>query len=269
MASLLKLAGDGPGRYSGPMTRKGLKVGLGQVRVAMGDKKANVEALLEAVEEAARSGCDLVVLPECSLAGWLSPSARKAAEPVPGPVTRRLAERARRHGIAIAAGLEERDDGRVFNSAVFIDRRGEILSRHRKIHELEIGLEVYSRGTSLHAFGFEGRTAALSICADSWTPPITDALVEMGAQLILSPCAWASEPGGEATNIAWIRETYRQRAAGRPLYIVSANGVGAVTEGPWKGRVLQGNSLVTGPDGEPLLRGPTNEPALLTVRLPV
>jgi len=40
-----------------------------------------------------------------------------------------------------------------------------------------------------------------------------------------------------------------------------------VTEGPWKGRVLQGNSLVTGPGGTPLLTGPTNEPALLTVTL--
>jgi predicted amidohydrolase len=249
------------------MTRKGLKVGVGQVRVAMGDKKANVAELLRAVDEAARAGCDLVVLPECSLAGWLSSSARGAAEPIPGPMTRRLGEAARRHRMAIVAGLEERGDGRVFNSAVFIDRRGEILSRHRKVHELEIGLKVYARGTSLNAFAFEGRTAALSICADSWTPVVTDALHELGARLILSPCAWAVEPGGEATNLAWIRETYRQRAAGRRLTIVSANGVGTVTEGPWKGRVLQGNSLVTGPDGEPLLTGPTNEPALLTLRL--
>ncbi|HLY08925.1 MAG TPA: carbon-nitrogen hydrolase family protein, partial [Planctomycetota bacterium] len=249
------------------MTRKGLKVGLGQIRVAMGDKKANLVELLHAVDEASKSGCDVVVLPECSLAGWLSPSARSAAESIPGPVIHKLVEAARRHRMAIVAGLEEREDSRVYNSAVFIDRHGEILSRHRKIHELEIGHEVYSRGTSLGTFGFEGRPAALSICADSWTPVITDALCLMGARVIFSPCAWAAEPGGEATNIAWIRETYRQRAAGRELYIVSANGVGPVTEGPWKGRVFQGNSLVTGPNGEALLKGPTNEPAILSVRL--
>jgi len=115
---------------------------------------------------------------------------------------------------------------------------------------------------------FEGRTMALDICADSWNPVITDALVAMGARVILSPSAWAVDPGGEATNIAWIQETYRQRTAGRDLTILSPNGVGAVTEGPWKGRILQGNSLVTGPNGEPLLKGPTNESALLTFRLP-
>jgi predicted amidohydrolase len=251
------------------MSRKGWKVGLGQVHLEMGDKDANVKELFHAVDEAAKAGCDVLVLPECPLAGWLSPSARSAAEQIPGPLTHRFVEAARKHQMAIVTGLEEREGSRVYNSAVFIDRHGEILARHRKINELEIGLEVYSRGTALSVFSFEGRTVALNICADSWTPVMTDALYEMGARILFSPCAWAVEAGGEATNVAWIRETYRQRAAGRELYIVSANGVGDVTQGPWKGRVLQGNSLVTGPDGEALLKGPTNEPSLLTVRLPV
>lgn len=250
------------------MSRKNLLVGLAQIRTTMGDKKANVAELFHAVEEAARSKCDIVVFPECSLAGWLSPSARSAAEVLPGPLTQKLKEQARKHKMAIVAGLEEREGTRVFNSALMLDRDGEILGRHRKINELEIGHELYSRGTSLSVFDFEGRTVALSICADSWTPVVTDALFSMGARVIFSPSAWAVEPGGEATNIAWIRETYRQRAAGRDLYIISPNGVGAVTEGPWKGRLLQGNSLVTGPNGEGLLKGPTNEPALLTFRLP-
>ena len=49
--------------------------------------------------------------------------------------------------------------------------------------------------------------------------------------------------------------------------IRAPNGVGSVTEGPWKGRILQGNSLVTGPNGDALLQGPTNQPAFLTFRL--
>jgi predicted amidohydrolase len=148
-----------------------------------------------------------------------------------------------------------------------IGRDGRILGRHRKVNELEIGLKVYSRGASLNVFDFEGRPTALSICADSWTPTVTDALYEMGARLIFSPSAWAVEPGGEATNIAWIRECYRARTAGRELTIISPNGVGDVTEGPWKGRILQGNSLVTGPDGRSLLTGPTRERAFLTLSI--
>jgi predicted amidohydrolase len=249
------------------MARKTLRIGLGQVRVVMGDKKANVAALLGAIEEAAAARCDVAVLPECSLAGWLSASAGAAAEPIPGPFTKKLQEPAKRHRMAIVAGLEERDGDRVYNSAVMIGRDGKILGRHRKVHELAIGLKTYSRGASLNVFDFEGRPTALSICADSWTPTVTDALYEMGARLIFSPSAWAVDPGGEATNIAWIKECYRLRAEGRELTIVSPNGVGEVTEGPWKGRILQGNSLVTGPDGKSLLTGPTSRPALLTLTI--
>src|SRR5262245_9529639 len=128
------------------MARKGLRIGLGQVRVTMGDKAANVAELFRAVEEAARAGCDVVVLPECSLAGWLSASARRAAEPVPGPLTRKLSATAKRRRMAIVVGLEERDGDRVYNTAILIGRDGRILAKHRKIDELEIGLAVYTRG---------------------------------------------------------------------------------------------------------------------------
>lgn len=245
-----------------------MKAGIAQLPVVMGDKKANVRTILEYLGEAAKADCDVVVFPECSFAGWLSPAAKTAAETIPGPFTRELAKRARKHRMAIAIGLEERDGDRIYNSSVFIDRDGRLLTRHRKIDELEIGLKVYARGESLGVFEHDKRKAALDICADSWNPQITDALVLMGARLIFSPSAWAVEPGGEATNIAWIRETYRQRTKGRDLTIVSANGVGDVSEGPWEGRILQGNSLVTGPGGVLLLQGPKNQPALLTILLP-
>lgn len=241
-----------------------LKVGLAQIRILPGDKKANVAAILEAIGKAARARCDVLVLPECALAGWLSPAARFAAEPIPGPLTRRLAALARRHRMAIVAGLEERDGERIYNASVFLDEEGRLLLRHRKIAELEIGLKLYARGTSLAVASWRDRTIAVDICADSWGPEITDALYLLGARLIFSPCAWAVRPGGEETNLAWIREAYRARTRGRELTIAAANGVGPVPQGPWAGWILQGNSLVVGPDGHTVLEGPTNEVALLT-----
>ena len=228
------------------------KVGIAQPAVVMGDKKANVAALLAAVDQAGRARCDAVLLPECGFAGWLSTSSRAAAEPIPGPFTRKLAGLARRWKMSIAAGLEERADGKLYNSAVLLDAAGRLRLHHRKINELELGLRMYARGDRLGVADVDGLRIGLDICADSWSPAVTDALHLMGARLILSPCAWAVEPGGEATNIAWITETYRARTAKRALTIAASNGVGAVTQGPWKGRILQGNSLVMGPDGRRL-----------------
>ncbi|HYF00438.1 MAG TPA: carbon-nitrogen hydrolase family protein [Planctomycetota bacterium] len=251
------------------MGRQGFKVGLAQVPIVMGDKRANVAALLEAVHRAGRARCDAVVLPECALAGWLSPLARTAAEPIPGAFTRRLAALARRYRMAVAAGLEERDGDRLYNAAVLVDRSGRLVLRHRKINELPVGLEVYTRGSSLGVVDLDGLKVGLNICADSWTAEVVDALYLMGARLVLSPCAWAVEPGGEETNLQWIAGCYQARTAGRELFIASANGVGEVTQGPWKGRILQGNSLVTGPDGRRVATLARSQPSFLAVTLPV
>lgn len=250
------------------MNPRRLWIGLGQIPIAMGDKRANVAQIFHTISAAAAHHCDVVVLPECSLAGWLSPEAKKLAEPIPGALTRKLCTRARHYGMAIVLGMEERVDGRVFNTALFINGDGRILLRHRKINELEEGRALYGPGTSLQVAEWKGRTIGLSICADSWRPEITDALYLMGARMIFSPCAWAIEPGQEKTNLEWITGTYRQRIGDRDLYFVSPNGVGPVTEGPWKGRVLQGNSLIVGPKGIVHACGQTNEPELLCWEMP-
>lgn len=243
-----------------------LKLGLAQIPLFMGDKAANVRALLSSVDRAGRARCDVVVLPECSLAGWCSTAARAAAEPIPGPVTEALGERARRHGMAVVAGIEERDGPLVYNSAVLIDREGRIALKHRKINELDFARRIYSTGASLAVADLDGCKVGLHICADAWVPEPTDALWRMGAKVIFSPCAWAVEPGGERANLHWIGETYAARTVGRDLAIVAADGVGRVTQGPWRGRVLQGDSLVYA-KGRRLLKGPTGRPALLTLRL--
>lgn len=243
-----------------------VRIGLGQVSVTMGDKLANQEAMIEALKEAARHNYDLIVLPECGLAGWLDDSAASAAESIPGPFCETLQQFAAKHHLAIVAGLEERDGNDVCNAAIFIDETGGLLSRHRKINELQIGRSLYRIGSKLEVFCWRGYRVGLLICADCWPSEFVDSLHAMGANLILSPCAWAVASGGEETNIAWIQETYRQRIGIRDLTIVAANGVGPVTSGPWKGRVLQGNSLAIGSWGQVL--APAHTPGVTVFELP-
>jgi predicted amidohydrolase len=243
-----------------------VQIGLGQVSLVMGDKSSNCRAIEEMITTAAKRGCNLVVLPECALTGWLDPSANEAAELISGPFCVELRALAAKHHIAIVAGFEERARNLVHNSAVFIDESGEVLARHRKINELEIGRQLYSRGTSLEVAEWRGYTVGLLICADCWRGELVDALCVMGATLILSPCAWAVDPGGEKTNLSWIREIYRQRIGDRDLVIVAANSVGPVTGGPWRGRILQGNSLAMGRSHA--IEAPTNESGLTVFRLP-
>jgi hypothetical protein len=86
----------------------------------------------------------------------------------------------------------------------------------------------------------------------------------MGAQLLLSPCAWAvdadhdneRDPYGQL----WL-DAYVPLARLYDLTVIGVSNVGWLTGGPWKGRKCIGCSLAVGPGGEVLARGPYGEAA--------
>ena len=75
-------------------------------------------------------------------------------------------------------------------------------------------------------------------------------------------------PGEVDTNVASIKEYYRQRTTESQVYLVGVNSVGSMTEGFWKGRIVHGTSLVYGPGGRLLLEGPRGEEAVLLIDIP-
>ena len=239
-----------------------MRIALAQIALEMGNVTENRRAIFGALQAAARGGADLVVFPECSLAGWLASNAAAAAQPVSGPFLSALRRAAVKLRLHIAVGFEERAGGAIYNSALLISNRGDRLLRHRKIHELELAHSLYSRGKSLSVASLGNTGCALAICADNWTPDLGRALISMGARLILSPCAWAVEPGREARNLRWIQARYRALLKNSEAFVVAVNCVGAVTEGPWRGKIFQGDSLVAGPGGKILFQGPRRQPGV-------
>src|SRR5215212_6099158 len=169
------------------------RLGMAQTLVEGGGPGPNLDRAVAAIHQAADQGCRAVVLPECLDLGWTDPSARDLAQPIPGPHFDRLADAARAAGVYVAAGLVERHGPRLFNAAVLIGRAGELLLHHRKINELDIALDLYSVGDRLGVAGTELGTVGLAVCADNFSDSLAvgHVLARMGAQLILSPSAWA------------------------------------------------------------------------------
>ena len=61
-----------------------LKIGMGQLLVEGGEPERNLNRAEELIIEASRSGCNIILLPECSDLAWSHPSAKTKAETIPG-----------------------------------------------------------------------------------------------------------------------------------------------------------------------------------------
>jgi predicted amidohydrolase len=137
---------------------------------------------------------------------------------------------------------------------------------HRKINELDIAHDLYSIGDRLAVAHTELGTLAVNICADSFpnSLAIAHTLARMGAQMLLSPSAWAvdsdhdneREPYGEL----W-RRAYGELGRLYDLPVVGVSCVGWMTEGPWRGRKTIGCSMATDPRGVVVASGSYGETA--------
>lgn len=259
-----------------PNDSRALRVGMAQTLVVPGAVDDNLGRAVAAIEEAARAGCDVVVLPECLDLGWTFPGARELARPIPGPASERLSAAAASAGLLLVAGLTEREGDRIYNSAVLIGADGTLLAKHRKINELDFARETYSPGTSLHVVETPLGVIGVSICADNAFPTLAlgRALAAMGAEILLSPCAWAVPPGFDNAvrpyGDEWVT-AYGALARETGMPVVGVSNVGPVVGGEWDGWACIGASLAVGSDGEVVVQAPFGDAAeaLMTVEMPL
>ena len=184
------------------------------VRLAAIHYRASVQqAAVYADQVASLHRPDVMVLGEMLNVIGASGTLDSKAETVPGPSTDVMAAVARAHGVNLAFGiLEKSEDGaRLYNSAVLLDREGNIAGKYRKVqlpHE-EASAGV-SPGDSVPIFNIDVGRVALLICQDASFPePAREAALQ-GAELLLVPI-WGGKPG-----------IVRARAMEHSMYLVAS-----------------------------------------------
>ncbi|MCA9229556.1 MAG: carbon-nitrogen hydrolase family protein [Planctomycetales bacterium] len=244
------------------MKPKPFKLALIQMLVRGGEQSLNVSHALELIAAASSHGADVALLPECLDLGWAHPASQTMAGEIPsGTVCQALMNSAARHDIHLCAGLTEKYGHQVFNAAVLIDNHGKLLCQHRKIHELEIAHPYYAQGDRLNIAETHFGTFGLMICADAFAQDrvLTRSLGYLGADVILSPCAWAvpadHDQNHQPYGQLW-RDSYIPVAKEFSIPIVGVSNVGKITSGPWQGRNCIGCSLAIDAQGNELVQGP-------------
>jgi predicted amidohydrolase len=244
-----------------PPSPSSFRLALVQMLVEPGAVERNLARAERLVADAVQQGADVVLLPEALPFGWCDSSAIEAAEAVlEGAHFQAFRGWAMAHGIYLCAGLIERCGDRRFNAAVLIAPDGRLLLHHRKINELKIAHDLYAPGDRLNVAQTPLGCFGLMICADAFAKGevISRTLGFMGAQVILSPCAWAVPPDHDPIRSPygqlWI-DSYGPVARDFGLWIAGASNVGWIRSGAWRGWKCIGCSLVVDSSGAAATKG--------------
>jgi len=122
--------------------------------------------------------------------------------------------------ISVFLAGPERDatTGKLHNSAFLINSDGEIIGKHCKIN-VHAEASWASPGEAISAIAWNSLKVGLLICADAYTKDIAGSLKAQGAQLLVSPAAWA--PGLYGPAGEWEQRT---RDTGLPLIVCNRTG---------------------------------------------
>ncbi len=152
-----------------------------------GSPAESVTRFIEAADRLAPAGADLILFPEGITVVGTGKSYAEVSETVPGPTTARLAELARQKHAYVAAGLYERDGAAVYNTAVLLDRTGNLIGRYRKVHLPRSEMEQLTPGNEYPVFHTDFGTVGIMICYDVFFAEPARALALEGAEIVLLP----------------------------------------------------------------------------------
>ena len=239
-----------------------LRVALLQI-----DAGPDVEANLAKVERLAGGlpAVDLIALPEVFALRGSDADYRAKGEPIPGPITERLAAIARaRRAWVLAGSIIEKAKGGIFNTSVLLDRRGKAAFQYRKIHLFEATLEggkiireadVYAPGRQPVLADVEGWLCGMTICYDLRFPELFRHYVSRGAHVLLVPSNFTQRTGKDHWEVL-----IRARAIENQCFVVAPAQCGTNRA---TGVESHGHSIVVGPWGEVLSEAGAGEQVLV------
>lgn len=178
---------------------KNAKIALVQFEGEIGNVEKNVAEACGLIAQAAENGADLVILPELFSTGYhldtIGPHILDLAEPIDGPSVRALQQAAREAKCYVVAGVALiREVGGVpYNSAVLIDREGNVAGSYDKVHLWALERFYFRAGASYPVFDTDFGRIGIIICYDLGFPEAARSLALQGADLVVCPSAWCVE----------------------------------------------------------------------------
>jgi predicted amidohydrolase len=162
--------------------------------------KSRLEATITRLNRAVAFQPDIVCLPETLTRGKV--------EVVPGTTTKRLSKWAKEHSCYVICPLLIRSEGKMFNSAILINRQGKILGRYDKIRPTEGELEraIHPGKLDPPIFQTDFGKIGIQICFDVNWHAQWKQLKDKGADIIFYPSAYPA--ARQLKTLAWLNQCF-------------------------------------------------------------
>lgn len=242
-----------------------------------GDKEYNLSVIDSLAQKASQEHAQAIAFHECSITGYTfarhlsREEMLDLAEPIPqGKSIAQLTDIARRHHIAVLAGLFEKDtESNLFKTYVCVDKNG-LQAKFRKLHPF-INPHL-TPGDSYCVFDLCGWKCGILICYDNNIVENVRATALLGADIIFMPhvtmCTPSTRPGAgfidpklwenrhnDPTSLRmefdglkgrqWLMKWLPARAYDNGIYVVFSNPIGMDDD-----QLKNGCSMIIDPFGD-------------------
>lgn len=226
------------------------RVAIAQMQVEIGNIEANEAKAKAFIEDAAGRGADFCVLPELWNMGYALSELPRLGQDTRGSSVQMLKKCAAENEMPIVGGsIGEKKDGVFYNTLFYIDGRGELVEKYRKVHLFPLELEedkYFQTGSEWVLTEVGPFQVGFMLCYDLRFPEFCRNLALRGAKIVFVPAQWP------AARIDHWLALMKARAIENQIYIVGANAANA-----------GGQSLIVDPMGQVLASGGKEEALLL------
>lgn len=235
------------------------KVNVSAIQMAMSEsKEKNIEVATELVNQAAKSGANIILLPElfmgkyfCQVENYDHFSLAKPFEH--NSDLHYFQNLAKNLQVVLPISYFERANNVFYNSIAIIDADGSILGQYRKMH-IPTGESYQEKfyftpgDTPLQVFKTQYANLGVAICWDQWFPEVARILALEGAELLLYPTAIGSEPTLPVDSQPHWQHTMMGHAAANLTPLIAANRIGKESYGSHS-MTFYGTSFIANYDG--------------------
>lgn len=150
-----------------------------------------LERIAELVDKEGARGADLIALPETC-----RDQNDKSQETLDGPTISTIARLAAKHRTYIVCPIDRTDGVRRFNSAVLLDRRGQVACIYDKMYpvwQVEcLKNPAVHPGQAVTVYPADFGRVGLAICFDVNWSPVWQRLSDLGAEIVIWPSAYSA-----------------------------------------------------------------------------